>query len=644
MAMDNHQIAERVIELVGGPENIQSYAHCATRLRLIVADKDKIDMDAVEDVDKVKGSFFNAGQYQIIFGTGLVDKVYDEVHSIIGEPNAPASEAKKEGNTFQRAIRVFGDVFVPIIPALVATGLFMGVRGLITQDAILGLFGMTSETLDPNFILFTQILTDTAFSFLPALVCWSTFRIFGGNPVLGIVIGLMLVNPGLPNAYDVGQGSADPLMFFGLIPVTGYQGSVLPAFITGIVGSFIERGLKKVIPDAIDLIVTPFLTMLSSIALALFVLGPIFHSVEQVVLVAVSWILTLPLGLGGLLYGSFGQLLGIFGIHHVLNFLEINMLASTGWNMLNPIGTCGNLAQAGAVLAVAIKAKSNKMKQVAYPSALSATLGITEPAVFGVTLRLVKPFVCAMIGGGVGGFLASILGLRATGMALTGIPGTLLYLNEQLPWYIVCNLVAMGVAFALTFVFGYQETASKDAEIPEAIETPSAALAGTIADPANDAPTAPQGDVVLNAAVSGQVIPLSQVKDEVFSAGILGKGVAIIPTEGKVKAPCDGVICAAPDTKHAIGITGPNNVEVLVHVGMDTVELNGKYFDMKVHQGDVVHAGDTLLEFDMDQITKAGYELTTPMVVTNAAGYGDPTKVGADVVQSGDELLKLSGE
>jgi PTS system sucrose-specific IIC component len=459
--MDNKTLAKNIIELIGGKENIQSVAHCATRLRIIIIDKDKIKKDDVENLEKVKGSFFNSGQYQIILGTGLVNKVYDEVMILLGNDFSNKAVAKKEGNKFQRAVRVFGDIFVPIIPVLVATGLFMGVRGLITQEFILGLFGLTTDSIPEQFIIFTQVLTDTAFAFLPALVCWSTFKTFGGNPVLGIVLGLMLVNPSLPNAYSVGQQTADPLVFFGFIKVTGYQGSVLPAFITGIVGTKIEKYLKTKIPDSLDLILTPFLTLLAGILLALFLIGPVFHSVEQGVLYAVEFLLALPFGIGGLVYGSFGQLLGIFGVHHILNFLEISMLSQTGWNMLNPIGTCGNMAQAGAVLAVAIKTVSPKMKQIAYPSCFSATLGITEPAVFGVNLRLVKPFIMSMIGGGVGGFLASILQLKATGMALTGIPGTLLYLNNQLPLYILVNVVSFAVAFILTFTIGYKNNSDE---------------------------------------------------------------------------------------------------------------------------------------------------------------------------------------
>ena len=300
-------------------------------------------------------------------------------------------------------------------------------------------------------------MTDTAFAFLPALVAWSTFKIFGGTPILGMVLGLMLVNSILPNAYAVASGDAEPLVFFGFLKVVGYQGSVLPAFFTAIAATKIEQGLRKMIPDSLDLILRPFLTLLLGLILGLFLIGPIFHEVEVYVLAVVEFLLTLPFGIGGLIYGSFGQLLGILGIHHILGLLEINMLANDGWNLLNPIGTCGNVAQAGAVLAVGIKTLSNKMKQVAYPSALSAALGITEPAVFGVTLRLGKPFIMSMIGGGVGGFFASIFQLKATGMGLTGIPGTLLYLNQQLPLYILVNLIAFATAFALTWLFAYKK-------------------------------------------------------------------------------------------------------------------------------------------------------------------------------------------
>lgn len=616
--MTDKEIAARIIELSGGTDNIKSCAHCATRLRLIVKNKDLIDSEAIENVDKVKGSFFNSGQYQIILGTGLVNRIYDEAikQGVPASAAADTKAAKEEqyGSWFQRLIRMFADVFVPIIPVLVATGLFMGLRGLLMQDAILGIFGMTSADVPANLLLFTQILTDTAFAFLPALVCWSTFKNFGGSPVIGIVLGLMLVSPSLPSAYDVGSGAAAPLSFFGFLNVAGYQGSVLPAFVTGVAAAKFEVWLRKHVPDAIDLIVTPFLTLLIGVMLALFVVGPIMHSIENVVLVAVEWILNLPFGLGGLIYGSLGQLLGIFGVHHILNFLEISMLAATGWNMLNPIGSCGNMAQAGSVLAVGLKSKDNKIKQIAYPSALSATLGITEPAVFGVNLRFMKPYVMALIGGGVGGFIASISGIKATGMAVTGIPGILLYLNSYLPMYLVANVAAFAVAFILTWMFGFKDKAGKaQKEAEKEVEEEAEELI----EPNQAGYVQP---------VKGKVTALSSVNDPVFSKGSMGTGAAIVPKEGLLRAPADCQIMMVFPTGHAIGLKMNDGQEVLIHIGIDTVELDGKGFDVLVREGDRVKQSTPLIRFNLDVIQKAGYDPTVMIINTNQTG--DPIPFG----------------
>lgn len=464
---ENARIAQEVINAVGGKENISSVAHCATRLRIMVNDKDKIDEKKVEDIDKVKGAFFNSGQYQIIFGTGTVNKIYEEV-TAAGLTETSTSEMKQEakaqGSAFQRAIRTFGDVFVPIIPVLVATGLFMGLRGLLTQETVLGLFGLTADSISQNFILYTQVLTDTAFAFLPALVAWSAFRVFGGSPIIGIVLGLMLVNPALPNAYAVASGDASPIMMLGFIPVVGYQGTVLPAFIAGFLGAKLEKVIRRRVPEALDLLVTPFATLLIMSILALFVIGPVFHSLEVVVLNATVWLLQLPLGLPGLVIGGLNQLIVITGIHHIFNFLEIQLLANNGVNPYNAIITASVAAQGGATLAVAMKTKSVKLKALAFPSTLSAFLGITEPAIFGVNLRYVKPFIFGLVGGAAGGFLGSILGLEATGMSLTVIPGALLYLNSQIWGYLLVNVVAIAVAFVLTYMFGYSDKEAKEIE------------------------------------------------------------------------------------------------------------------------------------------------------------------------------------
>lgn len=461
MTMEYNKIAKDVIDAVGGEDNIISMAHCATRLRLVVSDRSKINDDKVDIIDKAKGHFFTSGQYQIIFGTGTVNRVYEAMEeadiSATSKSELKETASKEESNTFKRMIRIFGDVFVPIIPALVATGLFMGLRNVITQEQILNLVGLTSESISTNFLTLTQVLTDTAFGFLPVLVCWSAFRVFGGSPLLGILLGLMLVSPSLPTSWGVAQGTEDPLLFFGFIKVAGYQGSVLPAFIMGYVGSKIEKKLRKVVPEFLDLIITPFLSLLLMLLIALFVVGPIFHQVEIWLLSFVEILLGLPFGIGGLVYGSINQIIVITGLHHALNLIEIQMLADSGWNLVNPISSASIAAQAGAAMAVGLKARDKKIKAIAFPSSVSALLGITEPAIFGINIRFVKPFIMGCIGGGAGGFVASFFSVKATGMSITVIPGTLLYLNSQLPLYILVCIVGFGVAFVLTWLFGYKE-------------------------------------------------------------------------------------------------------------------------------------------------------------------------------------------
>lgn len=463
--MENYEIVAKILEYSGGKENIQSVNHCATRLRVMVYDKEKINQKSIEEVDKVKGVFYNSGQLQIIFGTGTVNKIYEEFMKFdINTQNKEdsKSELNQGGTAIQRAIRSFGDVFVPIIPVLVATGLFMGLRGLIMQEQVLALFGRDISDISDNFILFTQVLTDTAFIFLPALIAWSAFKVFGGSPIIGLILGLMLVSPSLPNAWDVASRSAEPIMFFGFIPIVGYQGSVLPAFISGLIGAKLEKRIRKVVPDALDLILTPFLTLLIMISLALLVIGPVFRSFEDIILNGTIFILGLPFGLSGLFIGFFHQMIIITGVHHIFNLLEIQLLENFGYNAFNPIISAATAAQGGAALAVGVKTKSKRLKALALPSSLSAFLGITEPAIFGVNLRYVKPFIMGLIGGAVGGFLASLFNLQATGMAITVIPGALLFLNEQLFIYILANVAAISVAFGLTWMFGYSDKMIED--------------------------------------------------------------------------------------------------------------------------------------------------------------------------------------
>ena len=630
--MENKDIAKAVIEAIGGRDNVSSVAHCATRLRVMVKDEAKIDKDRVENLEKVQGAFFNSGQYQIIFGTGTVNKIYDEVVAL-GLPTSSTGEQKaeaaKKGNWFQRAVRTFGDVFVPILPAIVATGLFMGIRGAINNDTILGLFGTTSKAFAASdFYTYTVVLTDTAFAFFPALISWSAFRVFGGNPVIGIVLGLMLVNTALPNAWDVASGAAKPIMFFGFIPVVGYQNSVLPAFFIGLLGAKLEKWLHKKIPDVLDLLVVPFLTFLVMSVLGLFVIGPIFHSLENVILAATKAILALPFGLAGLILGGVHQLIVVTGVHHIFNLLEAQLIANEGKDAFNAIITAAMTAQAGATLAVGVKTKSKKLKALAFPAALSAGLGITEPAIFGVNLRYGKPFVLGLAAGAIGGWLASILGLAGTGFGITIIPGTLLYLNGQVLQYIFMVLVTTGLGFGLTYAFGYKDAEEEVTEAKEVVE-------------ANEAVALVLADETIVSPIVGQMFDLKDVNDPVFSSGAMGQGIAVKPSEGVVYAPADAEVTIAFATGHAYGLKTTKGAEILIHVGIDTVSMNGDGFDQKVAQGDKVKAGDVLGTFDAAKIAAAGLDDTTMVIVTNTVDYASVTPVAEGTVAKGDAVIEL---
>lgn len=626
--MDNTQIAKEVIEALGGRDNVRSVAHCATRLRVMVVDEAKIDKDKAENIEKVQGAFFNSGQYQLIFGTGTVNKIYDEVVAL-GLPTSTTSEQKaeaaKQGNWFQRAIRTFGDVFVPIIPAIVATGLFMGLRGLL---------GAFNITLPEDLNVYSQILTDTAFIALPALVVWSTFRVFGGNPVIGIVLGMMLISGSLPNAWAVASGGdVKPTIFFGFIPVVGLQGSVLPAFIIGILGAKLEKAIRKVVPDVFDLLVTPFLTLFIMSILGLFVIGPVFHVVENYILIGTNAILSLPFGLAGLIIGGLHQVIVVSGVHHIFNLLESQLIASTKADPFNAIMTAAMTAQGAATVAVGVKTKNAKLKALAFPAALSAFLGITEPAIFGVNLRFRKPFFLSLGAGAIGGMLASLLGLAGTGFGITIIPGTLLYLNGQLPQYLLMVAVSFALGFAFTYFFGYEDEDTTVADNQETTKLAEEATTGNLVEGTT-------AEVIVN-PLAGQVVDLKDVNDPVFSSEAMGKGIAIKPSDNTVYAPADGTISIAFETGHAYGIKTDKGAEILIHIGIDTVSMDGNGFTPKVKADQKVKAGDVLATFEPAKIKEAGLDDTTMIIVTNTAEYAEVTPLATGTVAKGADLLDL---
>jgi len=623
--MNNTEIAKSVIEAIGGKDNVSSVAHCATRLRIMVKDKEKIDTNRVENIEKVQGAFFNAGQFQIIFGTGTVNRIYDEVVSL-GLPTSTTSEMKaeaaKQGNWFQRAVRTFGDVFVPIIPAIV------GLRGLLEA------FGVV---LPSDFLIYSKILTDTAFIALPALVVWSTFKVFGGNQTIGIVLGLMLISGSLPNAWEVAQGGEIvPIKFFGLVDVVGLQGSVLPAFIIGVVGANFEKWVRKYVPEVLDLLVTPFITLFVMSILGLFVLGPIFHQVEKVILSLTTTVLYLPFGLGGLIIGGTHQLIVVSGVHHIFNLLEINLLSATGQNPFNAIITAAMTAQGAAAVAIGVKTKSPKLKALTFPAALSAFLGITEPVIFGVNLRFRKPFVLSLLAGALGGALSALLGLAGTSNGITIIPGSMLYVgNGQLPQYLFMVAVSFALGFTFTYFFGYDDSmldTPVEAEGPSSQETQEE-------EPVEVATE--RADEKLRSPIVGEVVALSEVNDPVFSSGVMGQGVAVKPSKGVVYAPADAEIAIAFPTGHAYGLKTDNGAEILIHVGIDTVSLNGEGFEAKVSQGDRVRAGDIIGTFDSEVIAANGLDDTTMVIITNTMDYAEVTPIATGSVTNKTRVLEL---
>lgn len=629
--MNNTEIAKSVIEAIGGKDNVSSVAHCATRLRIMVKDKEKIDTNRVENIEKVQGAFFNAGQFQIIFGTGTVNRIYDEVVSL-GLPTSTTSEMKaeaaKQGNWFQRAVRTFGDVFVPIIPAIVATGLFMGLRGLLEA------FGVV---LPSDFLIYSKILTDTAFIALPALVVWSTFKVFGGNQTIGIVLGLMLISGSLPNAWEVAQGGEIvPIKFFGLVDVVGLQGSVLPAFIIGVVGANFEKWVRKYVPEVLDLLVTPFITLFVMSILGLFVLGPIFHQVEKVILSLTTTVLYLPFGLGGLIIGGTHQLIVVSGVHHIFNLLEINLLSATGQNPFNAIITAAMTAQGAAAVAIGVKTKSPKLKALTFPAALSAFLGITEPVIFGVNLRFRKPFVLSLLAGALGGALSALLGLAGTSNGITIIPGSMLYVgNGQLPQYLFMVAVSFALGFTFTYLFGYDDSM---------LDTPVEAEGPSSQETQEEEPvvaTSERADEKLRSPIVGEVVALSEVNDPVFSSGVMGKGIAVKPSKGVVYAPADAEIAIAFPTGHAYGLKTDNGAEILIHVGIDTVSMNGEGFEAKVSQGDRVKAGDIIGTFDSEVIAANGLDDTTMVIITNTMDYAEVTPIATGSVTNKTRVLEL---
>ena len=647
--MDYRKTAQEIYDHIGKKENIISAAHCATRLRLVIADNAKADKDYVENIDGVKGVFFAQGQMQIILGTGVVNKVYDEFIQIAGVSETSKDELKKvaasKANPLQRLIKTLGDIFVPIIPAIVASGFLMGIMEALN-------FMVNNNFININtsgsIYVFAQLFSNTAYTFLPILIAYSAAKVFGANPYLGAVIGMIMIHPNLQNAWTVATEGvqATQKVWFGLysIDMVGYQGHVIPVIIAVWVMAQIEKKLHKIVPAMFDLFVTPLVSVFVTGYLTLSIIGPVFVTVENGLLDGIQWLIALPFGIGSFIMGAFYAPTVVAGVHHMYTIIDLGQIAKFGVTYWLPLASAANVAQGGAALAVGLKTKNQKTKSMAVPSALSACMGITEPAIFGVNLRFGKPFIMGCIGGACGALFASITSLGATGTGVTGIFGILLCLNNPVS-YILMFAIAFGVAFILTWMFGYkdeiQETAK--AEVPE-VKTEEIAETKETQSAAEQKETVQQNETkaqILYSPLEGTAIPLSQIKDDTFASEVLGKGMAVVPVKGEVKAPCDATVSMVFDTKHAIGLATDDGLELLIHVGLNTVELEGKFYTVHINDGDEVKKGQTLITFDLEEIKAAGYDVTTPVIVTNSDDFSEVKQLKEGTVDNQAEVLEV---
>ncbi|MCI5769418.1 glucose PTS transporter subunit IIA [Dorea longicatena] len=645
--MDYRKTAQDILDHVGGSKNIASAAHCATRLRLVIADNKKVSKEALENVDGVKGVFEASGQLQIILGTGTVNKVFAEFIDIAGITASSKAEAKEAAaekqNWFMRAIKLLGDIFVPIIPAIVASGFLMGIMNSLDFMNSNGFLHINTHS---SIYVFANLFSNIAYIFLQILIAFSAAKAFGANQYLGAVIGMIMIHPSLQNAYTVATEGVQQTqsVFFGLfkIDMVGYQGHVIPVIIAVWILAVIEKKLHKIVPEVLDLFVTPLVSVFVTGYLTLSIVGPIFVWAENAILGAIQWMLTLPLGIGSLIMGGLYAPTVVTGIHQMYTAIDIGQLAKYGVTYWLPLASAANVAQGAAALAVGIKSKDKKIKSLALPSSLSAFMGITEPAIFGVNLRFFKPFIAGCIGGGCGALYASLVHLGAKGTGVTGIFGILLCLNQPLQ-YLIEMVIAVGVAFVISFLIykdAEPKAATADAAETAAVENMETTDAVATDDTAADT-TAATTEETLTSPVNGTQIPLAEVADETFASEMLGATVAVEPADGKIVAPCDGEVSNIFETGHAVCITTEAGGELLIHIGIDTVKMDGKGFTKKVSDGDKVHAGDILVEADLEEIKNAGYQTTTMMILTNTDEFGNVTKAEPAEVKTTSKVMTL---
>ena len=664
--MDHAKVAGEVVEAVGGASNISAAAHCATRLRLVIADESKINQQALDDNEDLKGTFAAGGMFQIIVGPGDVDQVYANMVANHGVREVSKDEAKEEaekgGNLFSRFIKMIADIFVPILPALVAGGLMMAINNVMTAE---GLFGEQSLTaMYPaiaDYAALINMVSSAAFASLPVLVGFSAAKRFGGNVYLGAAIGAAMVSSDLLNAWNTGaalagEAKVEDWHIFGMdVAKIGYQAQVIPTLAVTYVMCLIEKNLHKVLKGTADFLLTPLITMLVTGFLAFTIIGPVTRVAAEYLTWGINWTYSTLGVFGGLLFGLVYSPIVVTGLHQSFPAIEIPLLPVNGGvgDFIFPVASMANVAQGAAALAVFFKTRDAKLKGLAGAGGASAVFGITEPAIFGVNLRLRWPFFCAMAAAAIGSAGVALLNVRGQALGAAGFVGFVSIIPKSIPAYLALEVLVFVLSFGFTFAYamtrgkadmeGRAPAAKVAAPVAAAVVPPAAAPAATpAAAPAPSFSDEAKADFSVASPLAGAVVPLEQVKDESFAKGMLGPGIGIEPADGLVVAPFDGTVTVAFPTGHAYGLKSASGVQVLIHVGMDTVKLDGKGFTPRVAKGDVVRRGDVLAEVDLDVIREAGYETITPVVVTNKKKLGAVTPVATGQIQRGDALLDVA--
>jgi PTS system trehalose-specific IIC component len=641
--------AREMLRLVGGKENIAALTHCVTRMRFTLVDPSIADVPAIEALPSAKGSFTQAGQFQVIIGNEVAD-FYDEFVAISGITGVSTEEAKKlaakQGNPLQRAMGAIAEVFAPLIPAIITGGLILGFRNVIDSLYIFE-GGHTLVELSQFWAgvdHFLWLIGEAVFHVgIPVGICWSVARKMGTTEMLGLILGLTLVSGQLLNAYGVaGTAAADiPKWNFGFIQVNmiGYQAQVIPAMLAAFCLVYLEKFFRKIIPSVVSMIFVPFFSLTLSVMAAHFVLGPIGWKIGSVISSVVYAGITGPVKiLFAAIFGFVYAPLVITGLHHMTNAIDLQLVADFGGTMLWPMIALSNIAQGSAVLAMIVLQRKNAEKQeINIPSCISCYLGVTEPAIFGINLKYMFPFICAMTGSAIAAIFSVATGCMAASIGVGGLPGILSMIPQYWGFYAIAMLIAIAVPFALTYIIGK----SKGVDSEEEIEAEAAAEAVAKEEAKAEANRKP---AEFTAFLTGKTVAIENVPDQAFASKALGDGVAIDPTDNVLRAPADAkVSLTMPESNHAVGLLLNNGVEVLLHIGLDTIAMNGDGFKCFVKEGQAVKKGQALIEFDVKKIKAAGHPLITMMVITDDNGFENLTfKAGADVKAGATAIGSIS--